>query len=82
MADNRPNDQTSYLYLGLAGETGPGRVVQSGLYRMADGSNEWQSLQRGLPEAPAVRALAVHPQTPEIVYAGTQSGAYRSADPV
>ena len=34
----------------------------------------------GLPEAPAVRALAVHPLHPEIVYAGTQSGPYRSAD--
>jgi len=33
-----------------------------------------------LPEAPAVRALAVHPQKPEIIYAGTQAGAYRSAD--
>jgi len=27
-----------------------------------------------------VRALAVHPSKPEIVYAGTQSGAYRSGD--
>ena len=63
---------TSFIYLGLAGETGRGRVVQSGLYRMADGSDEWQSLQEGLPEAPAVRALAVHPLNPEIIYAGTQ----------
>ena len=38
------------------------------------------ALQRGLPEAPAVRALAVHPGNPETVYAGTQSGPYRSAD--
>ena len=30
-------DQPSYLYLGLAGETGPGRVVDSGLFRLADG---------------------------------------------
>ena len=28
----------------------------------------------GLPEAPAVRALAVHPLHPKIIYAGTQSG--------
>jgi photosystem II stability/assembly factor-like uncharacterized protein len=70
----------SYLYLGLAGETGRGRVVHSGLFRLADGSGEWQALERGLPEMPAVRALAVHPQKPEIVYAGMQSGAYRSAD--
>ena len=45
------------IYLGLAGETAPGRVVHSGLFRMADGSNEWEPLQRGLPEAPAVRDL-------------------------
>ncbi|MBV9551367.1 MAG: hypothetical protein JO032_01120, partial [Alphaproteobacteria bacterium] len=37
-------------------------------------------LQHGLPEKPALRALAVHPQKPEIIYAGTQSGPYRSAD--
>ena len=39
--------------------------------------NRWRA---GLPDMPAVRALAVHPQKPEIVYAGTQSGPYRSAD--
>ena len=70
----------SYLYLGLAGETGRGRVVHSGLFRMADGGGEWQRVEKGLPDEPAVRALAVHPQHPEIVYAGTQSGAYRSSD--
>jgi photosystem II stability/assembly factor-like uncharacterized protein len=70
----------SYVYVGLAGETGRGRVVQSGLWRMADGSDEWETLHNGLPEAPAIRALAVHPLHPEIVYAGTQSGPYRSDD--
>ena len=74
------NGEKSFIYLGLAGETAPGRVVHSGLFRMADGSNEWEPLQRGLPEVPAIRGLAVHPQKPEIVYAGTQSGPYRSAD--
>ena len=80
MASDGRNDQHSYLYLGLAGETGPGRAVHTGLCRLADGSDEWEALQRGLPAAPAVRALAVHPLKPEIVYAGTQSGPYRSAD--
>src|SRR5271166_3044816 len=80
MATHYTNNQNSYVYLGLAGETGRGRVVQSGLFRMADGSEEWQRLERGLPEAPAVRALAAHPRQPEIIYAGTQSGPYRSAD--
>ena len=61
------DNQKSYIYLGLAGETGRGRVVHSGLHRLADGSDEWQALQRGLPEAPAVRALAVHPHKPKSV---------------
>jgi Sortilin, neurotensin receptor 3, len=80
MTDGRANNEKSYLYLGLAGETRSNRLVQSGLYRLTDGSDEWEPLQRGLPEAPAVRALAVHPHKPEIVYAGTQLGPYRSAD--
>src|SRR5439155_26366450 len=78
MAKN--GETRSYLYLGLAGETGRGRVVHSGLFRLPDGSGEWQAIERGLPEAPAVRALAVHPLNPQIVYAGTQLGLYRSAD--
>src|ERR1700751_377533 len=80
MATDRNNNQKSYVYLGLAGETGRGRVVQYGLFRLPDGGDEWEPLRRGLPDAPAVRALAVHPLNPEIVYAGTQSGPYRSAD--
>lgn len=70
----------SYVYVGLAGETAPGRVIQSGLYRMAEGDEEWQLLTKGLPQAPAIRAIAVHPYQPEIVYAGTQNGPYRSTD--
>jgi photosystem II stability/assembly factor-like uncharacterized protein len=80
MATSGANDQRSHIYLGLAGETGAGRVVQSGLFRLTDGDDEWEVQQGGLPEAPAVRALAVHPLHPKIVYAGTQSGPYRSED--
>jgi photosystem II stability/assembly factor-like uncharacterized protein len=70
----------SHIYVGLAGETGRGREVHSGLFRMTEGGNEWQPIQRGLPEAPAIRAIAVHPLNPDIIYAGTQSGPYRSDD--
>jgi hypothetical protein len=41
MPNSSENNRSSYLYLGLAGETGHGRVVHSGLFRLADGSNEW-----------------------------------------
>jgi photosystem II stability/assembly factor-like uncharacterized protein len=35
---------------------------------------------RGLPEAPAIRAIATHPEHAGTVYVGTQHGPYRSTD--
>jgi photosystem II stability/assembly factor-like uncharacterized protein len=70
----------SYVYVGLAGETAPNRPVKSGLYRMAVGDDRWEVLTDGLPEAPAIRAIATHPEDPATVYAGTQHGPYRSTD--
>jgi photosystem II stability/assembly factor-like uncharacterized protein len=76
----KSGSRPSYVYVGLAGETAPGRVVKSGLYRMAEDDGGWQSLTRGLPKAPAIRAIAIHPQQSELVYVGTQDGPYRSTD--
>lgn len=73
-------NHTSYVYVGLAGETTPGRIMKSGLYRMAVGDTHWEPITQGLPEAPAIRAIATHPTHPEILYVGTQHGPYRSAD--
>jgi photosystem II stability/assembly factor-like uncharacterized protein len=47
---------------------------------MADGDDGWESLSNGLPAEPAVRSIVLHPQNPDIVYAGTQDGPYRSTD--
>src|SRR5439155_7631103 len=73
-------NRTSYVYVGLAGETAPNRVVKSGLYRMAVGDDRWELVTRGLPEAPTIRAIATHPEHPEYVYVGTQHVTYRSTD--
>jgi photosystem II stability/assembly factor-like uncharacterized protein len=62
---------TMHIYAGA--ETG-------GLFRKAVDDADWQPLTRGLPPSCEVRALAVHPQEPAIVFAGTQQGPYRSAD--
>ena len=72
--------RTSYVYVGLAGETAPGRPVKSGLYRMAAGDDRWQLVTKGLPDAPAIRAIVPHPEDPDVVYVGTQAGPYRSDD--
>jgi photosystem II stability/assembly factor-like uncharacterized protein len=70
----------SYVYVGLAGETVPGREVRTGLYRSLMGEGSWESITDGLPSEPQVRALAVHPKQPTVVLAGTQDGVYRSDD--
>jgi len=74
------NNGTAYVYVGLAGETAPGRPIKSGLYRMPVGGDRWELLTRGLPEAPAIRAILTHPEDPATVYVGTQNGPYRSTD--
>jgi photosystem II stability/assembly factor-like uncharacterized protein len=51
-----------------------------GIFRKPAEGTHWQPLTQGLPPTPEVRAIAVHPQQPAVVYAGTQAGPYRSAD--
>ena len=71
-------DHQTYIYIGLAGEGND--IGEGGLMRRADGDDQWQSMTNGLPDHPQVRALAVHPNDPAVVYAGTQLGTYRSDD--
>ncbi len=67
-------DRISHLYAGTArGMGGTGR----GLYRLALGDGLWQPLSNGLPEDAGVHALAVHPQDPATLYAGTTRGLFR-----
>ena len=61
----------TYLYAG---------AESSGLYRLAPGAEAWEELTVGLPEAASVCGIANHPVNPEVVYAGTQNGPYRSLD--
>ena len=82
---------TSYVFAGRAGDTSPGiewvekhmgikLVVKSGLYRSVFGQGDWQPLTQGLPDAPEIRAITIHPQRSEVVYVATQDGPYRSDD--
>ena len=80
MTTNTSGNRSSYAYAGLAGETTPGRVVKSGLYRMIKDDGRWELLTSGLPEAPAIRAIATHPLQSDVMYVGTQHGPYRSTD--
>lgn len=72
---------SAFVYAGTAHWRGaPSGVPTRGLYRLKAGEERWQGLTRGLPEEVEVRALAVRPASPDIVYAGTQVGPYLSED--
>ena len=51
-----------------------------GLYRLSPGSDLWEELTNGLPADPVVPGVVLHPDNPQVVYAGTQDGPYRSTD--
>ena len=72
--------RTPYVYVGLAGETAPGPSHAVRPLSHGRGDDRWELATRGLPEAPAIRAIAPHPEHPDIVYVGTQHGPYRSTD--
>ena len=69
MASDTPNGPEPYVYAGAG--TG-------GLYRKAPGEDKWEEFTNGLPPSPEVRVIAIHPLQPEVVFAGTQDGVYRS----
>ena len=51
-----------------------------GLFGFDPGTGEWQPISEGLPDDLEVRYIAVRPDRPQTVYAGTQTGPYCSDD--
>ncbi|MBI4611555.1 MAG: hypothetical protein HY726_21400 [Candidatus Rokubacteria bacterium] len=69
------------LYAGAARWTAGDQTPRpGGLFRRAIGDEGWQRLGGGLPDDAEVRAIALHPRDPHVIFAGTQSGPYRSTD--
>jgi photosystem II stability/assembly factor-like uncharacterized protein len=60
--------------------SGAGERSTGGLFRRYAGDGEWQPLAAGLPERVEARAFVVHPREPDVLYAGTQDGPYRTTD--
>jgi photosystem II stability/assembly factor-like uncharacterized protein len=57
-------------------------TVGQGIIRSTDGGENWQrvGINQGLHSDALVRTLINHPQQPEILFAGTDKGLYRSND--
>jgi hypothetical protein len=75
------SERTKYIFAGgddlspWARERGLG-----GFFRCTPQDGNWEPLTRGLPRNVEARALAVHPENPQVIYAGTQDGPYRTSD--
>ncbi len=72
---------TQYVYAGAGRWTSANPDDQpGGLMRAEVGGGEWEMLSQGLPAKAEVRSILIHPDDPQIVYAGTHDGPYRSSN--
>ena len=57
-------------------------TVGQGIMRSPDGGETWQrlSVNQGMYQNPMVRVMASHPMSPDVVYAGTEKGLFKSDD--
>ena len=57
-------------------------TVGQGIMRSSDGGDTWQriSVNQGMYQNPMVRVLANHPDQPEVVFAGSDRGLFKSLD--
>jgi photosystem II stability/assembly factor-like uncharacterized protein len=74
-------NMTQYVYAGAGRWTSASDDEQpGGLMRTEVGSGEWHMLSQGLPPKAEVRSILIHPDNPEIIFAGTHDGPYRSTN--
>ena len=59
---------------------GPDAGKGGGMWSRTVGNGGWQRVGGGLPADAEVRAIAMRPGEPRVIYAGTQHGPYRSTD--
>ena len=62
---------TPIIYLGTVGQ---------GVWKSLDGGNTWNRTANGLFAESDIRAIAVRPDNPATLFAGTEAGLYRSDD--
>ena len=67
-----------YVYVGLGGDTDPGRFWSAGLYRSRNGEGAWESLGGKIHPMSRVFAILTDPERRGRVTIGTDDGIWRS----
>ena len=57
-----------------------GTAARGGLFRRIVGDGGWEALDNGLPAGAEVHAVLARPDDPDVIFAGTEDGPYRSTD--
>ncbi|HEX5732933.1 MAG TPA: SBBP repeat-containing protein [Blastocatellia bacterium] len=68
----------STIYAGVA-PTSPFISFQGGVFKSTDGGGSWSDASNGL-SITSVNAIAIDPDTPSTIYAGTTDGVFKSTD--
>ncbi len=55
-------------------------ALKSGVFKSTNGGGSWRAVNTGLGLGSSARTLAIDPQTPATVYAGTGGGVFKSSD--
>ena len=76
----RTHDETPHRTFTLALHRRLWAVRRTPAVSSAAGDDHWQVLKERLPESYEARAIAIHPHNPQVIYAGTNYGPYRSID--
>lgn len=75
------NNGKTRIFAGAGtGMSRDGAALRGGLFRCSAEQPQWQALSAGLPENPQVHVILAHPGDPDVIFAGTQDGPYRSTD--
>jgi hypothetical protein len=69
----------TFVYAGGARLAGKPQT-RGGIFRLRPGDDHFEKLFNGMPEDNDVYTITIHPQNPEVVFAGTKLGLYRSLD--
>jgi photosystem II stability/assembly factor-like uncharacterized protein len=71
----------NFVYAGAAPWIAASEATRTGgLFRLDPANGRWDKLATGLPDNVEVRAIAMAPDNPRVLYVGTQHGPYRSSD--
>lgn len=74
------NDKTRVFAGAGAAPSREGIALRGGLFRCTAADDRWEALSAGLPQNAEVHVILVHPDNPDVIFAGTRDGPYRSTD--